>query len=64
MLTVNADEHSLMRNFHKPNAEKRMVVILREEAYQDWLEAPLKRVNELLAPYFADAMVAMAQPVF
>ena len=33
MLTVNADDHPLMRLFHKPNDEKRMVVILRKEAY-------------------------------
>lgn len=40
MLTINADDHSLMRNFHKPADEKRMVVILPEPAYADWLEAP------------------------
>lgn len=28
MLTVNADDHPLMRNYHRPNDEKRMVVIL------------------------------------
>ena len=27
MLTVNADDHALMRNFHRPH-EKRMVVVL------------------------------------
>ena len=39
MLTINADEHLLMRNYHKPNDEKRMVVILPEGAYEDWLTA-------------------------
>ena len=28
MLTINADEHPLMNQFHKPTDEKRMVVIL------------------------------------
>jgi putative SOS response-associated peptidase YedK len=38
MLTVNADSHPLMREFHKPTDEKRMVVILPEDRYQDWLK--------------------------
>jgi putative SOS response-associated peptidase YedK len=37
MLTVNANEHPLMRRFHKPDAEKRSVVIIRPDAYEDWL---------------------------
>ncbi|TDV04706.1 SOS response-associated peptidase [Paraburkholderia caballeronis] len=43
MLTVNADDHPLLRLFHKhlqpdntPN-EKRGVVILRPDQYEDWL---------------------------
>lgn len=63
MLTINADEHTLMNQLHKNTDEKRMVVILPEGAYQDWLEAPLDRVNGFLLPYPADAMVAMAPPV-
>jgi putative SOS response-associated peptidase YedK len=39
MLTVNADEHPLMRRFHKPGAEKRSVVILRSDQHDDWLGA-------------------------
>jgi putative SOS response-associated peptidase YedK len=39
MLTINADGHELMSNFHKPTDEKRMVVILEEVAYMGWLEA-------------------------
>ena len=63
MLTINADNHRLMKQFHKPTDEKRMVMILTEAAYQDWLEAPLERANEFLVPYSADALVAMAPPV-
>ena len=51
-----------MNQFHNPTDEKRMVVILPEKAYQDWLEAPLDRAKEFLVPYSADAMVAMAKP--
>lgn len=39
MLTINADEHAFMRQFHRPGEEKRMVVILPEEAYGAWLTA-------------------------
>jgi putative SOS response-associated peptidase YedK len=37
MLTINADEHPLMKRFHKPGDEKRSVVIIRPDDYEDWL---------------------------
>ena len=37
MLTVNADDHPLMKRFHKPGDEKRMVVILDPADYSRWL---------------------------
>lgn len=40
MLTINANHHPLMRLFHKSQDEKRMVVILPAERYDDWLDAP------------------------
>ena len=39
MLTINADAHPLMQQFHKPGEEKRMVVILSPQRYQEWLAA-------------------------
>ena len=39
MLTINADAHPLMQQFHKPGEEKRMVVILAPQHYQYWLAA-------------------------
>ncbi|MCX7251096.1 MAG: SOS response-associated peptidase family protein [Burkholderiales bacterium] len=56
MLTINADEHPLMNQFHKPQDEKRMVVILQDDRYHDWLYAPLERTAEFLQPYPADWM--------
>jgi putative SOS response-associated peptidase YedK len=38
MMTINTDGHPLMRRFHKPDDETRSVVIVRPEAYDDWLE--------------------------
>jgi len=37
MLTVNADAHPVMSRFHKPGDEKRMVVILAPDDYDEWL---------------------------
>jgi putative SOS response-associated peptidase YedK len=42
MLTINADEHALMCKYHRPKDEKRMVVILPEEEYEAWLNAPAR----------------------
>jgi putative SOS response-associated peptidase YedK len=39
MVTINADDHSFMRNFHRPDDEKRMIVVLREEDQDAWLDA-------------------------
>jgi putative SOS response-associated peptidase YedK len=37
MLTVNADGHPVMQRFHKPEDEKRMVVVLDPKGYDAWL---------------------------
>ena len=63
MLTINADEHSLMRNFHRPGDEKRMVVILPEGRYGEWLDAPVARTMEFMRPYPAERLVAFAGDV-
>ncbi|MBK9219370.1 MAG: SOS response-associated peptidase family protein [Uliginosibacterium sp.] len=39
MLTLNADAHPLMQRFHKPEDEKRSVVILDPDDYRGWLQA-------------------------
>ena len=39
MLTINADGHELMCQFHKPVDEKRMGVILPPDSYDHWLKA-------------------------
>lgn len=58
MLTINADDHPFMRQFHKPDDEKRMVVILSEGNYDDWLHAPAKDSQAFLKQYPADNLVA------
>jgi putative SOS response-associated peptidase YedK len=60
MLTINADDHPFMRNYHKPQDEKRMVVILPRGLYGDWLKAPAGDSMEFMRQYPADRMaVAM-----
>ncbi|WP_259295188.1 SOS response-associated peptidase [Paraburkholderia sp. DHOC27] len=64
MLTVNADEHPLMRRFHKPDDEKRSVVIIRPDAYQDWLSCRnTDEARSFLQLYPADEMQAEAFPM-
>lgn len=62
MLTVNADGHPLMQRFHKPDDEKRMVVVLDEADYDAWLDAPADRMRDFLQRYPADALDAVPSP--
>jgi putative SOS response-associated peptidase YedK len=41
MLTVNADTHPIFSRFHKHGEEKRMVLILDREDYDEWLLCPV-----------------------
>lgn len=58
MLTINADDHALMRNYHKPSDEKRMVVILPDGAYEDWLTAPAEHGMRFMEAYSAERLTA------
>lgn len=48
MLTINADDHPIMKHFHKPEDEKRSVAVLNEEQYLPWLNANAKDAREML----------------
>lgn len=56
MLTINADQHPLLQLFHKPTDEKRMVVILPETQFGDWLDAPADHSMAFLQPYPAEKL--------
>lgn len=56
MLTINADDHAFMRNYHKPQDEKRMVVILPRGLYADWLKATAADSMEFMREYPADRL--------
>jgi putative SOS response-associated peptidase YedK len=48
MLTVNADAHPVMHQFHKPEDEKRSVVVLQDPL--PWLHLSLQQAASLLSP--------------
>ncbi|MFD1121815.1 SOS response-associated peptidase family protein [Methylophilus flavus] len=48
MLTVNADEHPFMRQFHEPGKEKRSVVIVEPGDFNKWLNANHEQARELI----------------
>ncbi|MEM4988851.1 SOS response-associated peptidase family protein [Collimonas sp. H4R21] len=62
-ITVNADEHPLMKRFHKPGDEKRSLVIVPESEYEDWLEChDPERARSYLQLYPAELMAARPAP--
>lgn len=61
MLTINADDDPLFRDYHQAGKEKRMVVILPDGAYGDWLTAPATDTRDFLLPYPADRLVAESE---
>ena len=62
MLTINADDHPLMKRFHKPGEEKRSVVMLNEDDFEAWLEASPREAESFLKPYSAEKLAAAAAP--
>ena len=62
MLTINADEHPVMKRFHKPGEEKRSVVMLEEEDFEAWFAAKPCDAETFLKPYAAEKLAAAAAP--
>ena len=63
MLTINADGHPLMQRFHKPEDEKRMLVLLEPASYRPWLEGALVNDPAVYTPWPAERLVAAAAPL-
>lgn len=64
MPTMAAEGHELMKRFHKPGDEKRGVVILPREDWDDWLQCrDPELARSFLRLYPAEAMVAEAAPM-
>ncbi|MDN7609539.1 SOS response-associated peptidase family protein [Burkholderia multivorans] len=59
MVTVSADEHPIMKRMHRPGAEKRSVVILHPDDWEEWLTTPnLEAARAMLQLYPAEDMAA------
>lgn len=58
MLTVNADDHALMNQYHRVEDEKRMVVILPSGSVQDWLHASAQDSPAFMRQYPAERLCA------
>ncbi len=62
MLTINADAHPLMRRFHRPEDEKRMVVLLDQAQCRPWLEGGAAGMANFLQAWPAERMTAEPAP--
>lgn len=63
MLTINADNDPVFRRFHKPDDEKRSVVILPDGAWGDWLRCKsASAAAALLQPLDGTALRTEADP--
>jgi len=63
MLTLNADAHPLMARFHKPDDEKRSLVIVPPESWADWLNSDESTARGLLTGPAPGVFVGEATPI-
>ena len=50
MLTINKDDHPFISQFHKPEDEKRSIVVIEPEHLNDWLNMTDESTYKLLLP--------------
>lgn len=62
LLTINSDTHPEMCKYHRPGDEKRMIVILREEDYDAWLDAPAARSMDFMRQCPPQDLIAVGEP--
>ena len=63
-LTMNADDHPLMRRFHQPGDEKRALVVVPQAEWDDWLNcSDPEYARSFLRPYPAELMRSWEFPV-
>lgn len=46
MLTINSDQHLLMKQFHHPDDEKHSIIVIPEESRHDWLCCDHEQAHE------------------
>ena len=58
LLTMNANNHALLRRYQQPGSEKRMPVILNEGAYGAWLTVRMEKAKQFMRQYPANWLAA------
>ena len=63
-LTMNADDHPVMKHFHRPGDEKRSLIIIPQDEWDEWLMCrDPERARTFARPYPAGLMVADPWPL-
>lgn len=62
MLTMNATDHALLKNYHRAHDEKRIIVILPESQYATWLESPVDKSMDFIRHFPHDKLMAAPEP--
>lgn len=63
MLTINADNHPVMKHFHKPDDEKRSIVVLEDNEYFAWLNASHHQTKDFLTLAKHDFLISEPSPL-
>ena len=63
MLTINANDHPVMGRFHRPDDEKRSLVIVPPERRDKWLQATPDDAREFLLPMPAEEFTSCPAPI-
>ena len=58
MLTINADGHPVMGRFHRPTDERRSLVVVSPDDWQQWLSATPATAIKLMLPIPTDQFTA------
>ena len=62
MLTVNADDHPVMKQFHKAGDEKRTPVVLATHQFDAWLSADTTQAMDMMNTSQLPALLSVSSP--
>ncbi|OOT56380.1 DUF159 family protein [Acinetobacter pittii] len=59
LLTINADHHPFMKQFHKPDDEKRSVIVIPDDLRNDWLNCTHSEAKDFFLDMPANEFASM-----
>jgi putative SOS response-associated peptidase YedK len=62
LLTINADAHPIMGQFHPANDEKRSIAVIEPESFDDWVCATTEEATTYFAPVSSKAFPTAPAP--